>query len=123
MCKFSAYRCFGYATSLCAAAGSAEAVRPASFLCRGHRAAADSDGKGGSSGRFAAGKGVLRDRPASAPSNGKGASKIPDCQTFMRPVLECAAAGESRIGDAVEQLAEKLGLKLDERAELLPSGK
>ena len=48
---------------------------------------------------------------------------IPDYQTLMRPVLECAAAGETRIGDAVEQLAQKLGLTPDERAQLLPSGK
>ena len=48
---------------------------------------------------------------------------IPDYQTLMRPVLECAATGETRIGDAVEQLAEKLGLTPDERAQLLPSGK
>jgi len=48
---------------------------------------------------------------------------IPDYQTLMRPVLSCAAAGETRIGDAVEQIAEKLGLTPDERAQLLPSGK
>jgi len=48
---------------------------------------------------------------------------IPDYQTLMRPVLACAAAGETRIGDAVEQIAEKLGLTPDERAQLLPSGK
>ena len=48
---------------------------------------------------------------------------IPDYQTLMRPVLACAAAGETRIGDAVEHLAEKLGLTPDERAQLLPSGK
>ena len=48
---------------------------------------------------------------------------IPDYQTLMRPVLASAAAGETRIGDAVEQLAEKLGLTPDERAQLLPSGK
>lgn len=48
---------------------------------------------------------------------------IPDYQTLMRPVLACAAAGEVRIGDAVEQLAAKLGLTADERAQLLPSGK
>lgn len=48
---------------------------------------------------------------------------IPDYQTSMRPVLACAAAGEIRMGDAVEQLAEKLGLTPDERAQLLPSGK
>lgn len=48
---------------------------------------------------------------------------IPDYQSLMRPVLVCAAAGETRIGDAVEHLANKLGLTPDERAELLPSGK
>ncbi len=48
---------------------------------------------------------------------------IPDYQTLMRPVLACAAAGETRIGDAVEQIAEQLGLTPDERAQLLPSGK
>jgi restriction system protein len=48
---------------------------------------------------------------------------IPDYQTLMRPVLSCAAAGETKIGDAVEQLADKLGLTPDERAQLLPSGK
>ena len=48
---------------------------------------------------------------------------IPDYQTLMRPVLKCAAAGETRIGDAVELLAQKLGLTPDERAQLLPSGK
>jgi len=48
---------------------------------------------------------------------------IPDYQSLMRPVLVCAAAGETRIGDAVEHLANKLGLTPDERSELLPSGK
>ena len=48
---------------------------------------------------------------------------IPDYQSLMRPVLTCAAAAETRIGDAVEQLADKLGLTPDERAQLLPSGK
>ena len=48
---------------------------------------------------------------------------IPDYQTLMRPVLACAAAGETKIGDAVEQLADKMGLTPDERAQLLPSGK
>ncbi len=48
---------------------------------------------------------------------------IPDYQSLMRPVLACATAGESKIGDAVEQLADKLGLTPDERAQLLPSGK
>jgi restriction system protein len=48
---------------------------------------------------------------------------IPDYQTLMRPVLECASSGEVRISDAVEQLADKLGLTADERSALLPSGK
>lgn len=48
---------------------------------------------------------------------------IPDYQSLMRPVLACAAVGETRISDAVEHLANKLGLTTDERAELLPSGK
>ena len=41
----------------------------------------------------------------------------------MRPVLECAANGETRIGDAVDKLAEKLGLSADDRAQMLPSGR
>jgi hypothetical protein len=38
---------------------------------------------------------------------------IPDYQSLMRHVLACAAAGETKIGDAVEQLADKLGLTPD----------
>jgi restriction system protein len=41
----------------------------------------------------------------------------------MRPVLECAASGEARISDVIEQLGNKLALTVDERAALLPSGK
>jgi restriction system protein len=48
---------------------------------------------------------------------------IPDYQTLMRPVLDCASAGETRIGDAVERLAGKLALTPQERAQMLPSGK
>ena len=48
---------------------------------------------------------------------------IPDYQSLMRPVLVCAAAGETRIGDTVERLAGQLGLTSEERAEMLPSGK
>lgn len=48
---------------------------------------------------------------------------IPDYQTLVRPVLACATAGETKIGDAVEQLADKLGLTPDERTQLLPSGR
>jgi restriction system protein len=48
---------------------------------------------------------------------------IPDYQTLMRPVLECAASGEIRAADAVDRLANTLQLTDQERAELLPSGK
>src|SRR5690349_9418418 len=48
---------------------------------------------------------------------------IPDYQTLMRPVLECASSGEVRVSDVVERLADKLGLTAEERATLLPSGK
>ena len=41
----------------------------------------------------------------------------------MRPVLECAAEGEVRIGDVVEVLAIKFELNDEEETELLPSGK
>jgi restriction system protein len=41
----------------------------------------------------------------------------------MRPVLECASSGEVRIGEVVDQLADKFGLTAEERAALLPSGK
>jgi restriction system protein len=48
---------------------------------------------------------------------------IPDYQRLMRPVLACAAQGETRISDVVERLADELALTAEERAELLPSGK
>ena len=48
---------------------------------------------------------------------------IPDYQTLMRPVLECASSGEARISDVVELLAKKLGLTAENRAAILPSGK
>jgi len=54
---------------------------------------------------------------------GDGATMIPDYESLMRPVLECAANGEARIGDVVEKLADKYGLTHDERSELLPSGR
>ena len=47
---------------------------------------------------------------------------IPDYQTLMRPVLECSAAGEARISDVVEELAEKFELTDEDRNHLLPSG-
>jgi restriction system protein len=48
---------------------------------------------------------------------------IPDYQTLMRPVLDCAAKGEVRIGDIIDGLADRFGLTDHERAEMLPSGK
>ena len=48
---------------------------------------------------------------------------VPDYQSLMLPVLRASAGGEIRVGDAVDKLATQLGLTLEERAELLPSGK
>lgn len=48
---------------------------------------------------------------------------IPDFQTLMLPVLQEAAAGEARIGDVVERLADKFDLSTEDRALLLPSGR
>jgi len=48
---------------------------------------------------------------------------IPDFQTLMRPVLECAAKGEVRIGDVVEQLSLSMRLAPEEKLALLPSGR
>ncbi len=48
---------------------------------------------------------------------------LPDYQSLMLPVLMMSAAGETRVGDAVERLAEQLQLTPDERTRLLPSGK
>ena len=52
-----------------------------------------------------------------------GLTVIPDYQTLMRPVLECAKIGEIRIGDIVDPLAAQFELSEEERKELLPSGK
>lgn len=41
----------------------------------------------------------------------------------MLPVLSVASAGEVRIGDAVDRIAEQLALAPQDRATLLPSGK
>ena len=41
----------------------------------------------------------------------------------MLPVLLSSAEGEIRISDAVDKLAQTLGLTSEERSELLPSGK
>ena len=48
---------------------------------------------------------------------------IPDYQTLMRPLLECAANGEVRIGEVIDRLARDLGLSPGELAKMLPSGK
>jgi len=48
---------------------------------------------------------------------------IPDYQTLMLPVLRLAAAGEQRVADAAESIANDLGLSADEREQLLPSGR
>jgi len=48
---------------------------------------------------------------------------IPDYQSLMLPVLLISSEGEIRIGEAIDKLAQKLGLILEERSELIPSGK
>ena len=48
---------------------------------------------------------------------------IPDYQTLMLPVLRLGAAGEQRVADAAERIADDLGLSPDEREEMLPSGR
>jgi restriction system protein len=49
---------------------------------------------------------------------------IPDYQTLMLPLLKLAEDGrEHRIGDVIEPLGKKLGLSVDELAEMLPSGR
>ncbi|MGO4111952.1 restriction endonuclease [Rhizobium ruizarguesonis] len=48
---------------------------------------------------------------------------IPDYQTLMLPVLRLAAEGETRVAEVAERIADDLGLTLEERDELLPSGR
>ena len=48
---------------------------------------------------------------------------IPDFQTLMLPVLRSATKDEVKISDVVEQLATEFKLSLEERAQLLPSGR
>ncbi|AKR55109.1 restriction endonuclease [Devosia sp. H5989] len=48
---------------------------------------------------------------------------IPDYQSLMLPVLHLAAAGETRVADVAEHIANDLGLTEDEREQLLPSGR
>ncbi len=48
---------------------------------------------------------------------------IPDYQTLMRPVLECAEHGEVHIREVIDRLADKFELTEEERQEMLPSGR
>ncbi len=48
---------------------------------------------------------------------------IPDYQSLMRPVLECARNEPRKIADVVEEISDHLGLTDQERQQLLPSGR
>lgn len=48
---------------------------------------------------------------------------IPDYQTLMLPVLRASAAGETRIVDVADRLADDFRLSSEERAAMLPSGR
>lgn len=48
---------------------------------------------------------------------------IPDYQSLMRPVLECARNGPRKISDVVEEISGNLSLSVEERQQMLPSGK
>lgn len=48
---------------------------------------------------------------------------IPDYQSLMLPVLRLAAEGEKRVADIKDRIADDFGLTLEEREELLPSGR
>src|SRR4051794_39566681 len=48
---------------------------------------------------------------------------IPDYQSLMLPLLKQAAHGETRVPEVAERLADELGLTVDERDQLLPSGR
>src|SRR5208282_6870579 len=49
---------------------------------------------------------------------------IPDYQSLMRPLLAFGSDGsEKNINDAINGIANQLGLTEDERHQLLPSGK
>ncbi|MBY8976863.1 restriction endonuclease [Rhodobacteraceae bacterium NNCM2] len=48
---------------------------------------------------------------------------IPDYQSLMRPVLKCARNEPRKISDVVEEISDHLGLSLEERQQMLPSGK
>lgn len=48
---------------------------------------------------------------------------IPDYQSLMRPVLECARSQPRKISDVVEEISDRLELSVEERQQMLPSGK
>jgi restriction system protein len=48
---------------------------------------------------------------------------IPDYQSLMRPVLECARKEPRKISDVVEEISSNLTLSVEERHQMLPSGK
>lgn len=48
---------------------------------------------------------------------------IPDYQSLMLPVLRYAAKAEQRVPDLAEKVADDFGLTVEEREELLPSGR
>jgi restriction system protein len=48
---------------------------------------------------------------------------IPDFQTLMLPVLRLADAGEIKVAEAVNRMADEFALTDQEREELLPSGR
>lgn len=48
---------------------------------------------------------------------------IPDYQTLMLPVLRVAADGEARVAEVAEKVAYEFELSLDERDQMLPSGR
>lgn len=62
---------------------------------------------------------------SSAEGAGRGTDivAIPDYQTLMLPVLRLAAAGETRVPDAAEKIAEEFVLLPEEREQMLPSGR
>jgi restriction system protein len=48
---------------------------------------------------------------------------IPDYQTLMLPVLKAAAKGERRVPEVADEIADDLGLSVEERKQMLPSGR
>lgn len=48
---------------------------------------------------------------------------IPDYQSLMRPVLECARNEPRKISDVVAEISDILDLSEEDRRQMLPSGK